>query len=155
MILVLGVVDVAYSDANGGDATKTTGDVAEGLEERYQPMATFFESRKEKIAGILADSMANSLEVLFQTGNPIPPDSVTLTYEGDQKIEAEFRAFIYSNEMAIAHKLLTGDDLSAAASAVVNHRKKHPYAKANKARPAFVDTGLYVQSFRAWTKRSP
>jgi hypothetical protein len=45
-----------------------------------------------------------------------------------------------------------GITLSAAADAGVNHRKKRPYAKRD-ARPAFVDTGLFVSSFRAWMKK--
>jgi hypothetical protein len=34
----------------------------------------------------------------------------------------------------------------------VNHRKKHPYSSENEARPAFIDTGLYMASFRAMIK---
>jgi hypothetical protein len=32
----------------------------------------------------------------------------------------------------------------------INHRLRHPYRKSNPRRPSFVDTGLYVASFRAW-----
>jgi hypothetical protein len=44
-------------------------------------------------------------------------------------------------------------NFSGAATAGVNHRKKKPYAKANPARPAFVDTGLYQSAFRAWVEK--
>ena len=179
MRLMLGVLDVAYSDASGG--TQTTGDVAEGLENGfggsdpgYHIMQHFFDSRQEKIAQWLADSMANAIEVLVKTGGGIDTSGRassashivggqkrtvqaeqggTYTFEADQKIEAEFRSFLDSNEMSNLQAAVTGSALSAAAAAGVSHRKKHPYAKANKARPAFVDTGLYRASFRAWTEK--
>jgi len=180
VILVLGVLDVAYSDANS-DGAKTTGDVAEGLENGFGEahgkggfhiMQKFFDSRKEKIAGWLADSMAQAIENLTKSGQRIDTagressaehvlrgmkrsvsgvDSGSLTYSADQKIEAEFRAFIFSSEMQSTLTAAGGGSISAAADAGVNHRKAKPYAKANKARPAFVDTGLYVASMRAWT----
>jgi hypothetical protein len=34
----------------------------------------------------------------------------------------------------------------------INHRLKHPYAKANPERPSFKDTGTYMQSFTAWVE---
>jgi hypothetical protein len=145
MILNLGVLDVTYSDANGGTGATSTGDVAEILEKNYGVMATFFASRKDKIAQVLADGVAAAIQDLV---NGAPPRSPT--FGAEQKIEALFRAFIFSDEMATLHRALEGTELSAAAAAGVNHRKKHPYAKANKARPAFVDTGLFVNSFRAW-----
>ena len=46
-------------------------------------------------------------------------------------------------------KAFTGSEISAAAARGVSHRLKHPYAQKNPARPFAVDTGLYVQSFRA------
>ncbi len=152
LTLYLGVVDVAYSDANGSGET-TTGDVATILEDRYQVMQTFFFLNKEKIAGYLADSMAASLQTMINTGRPID-NRASLTFGADQKIETLFRQFIFSDSMSKLEYAVTGFALSAAAARGVNHRKKHPYAKANKPRPAFVDTGLYVASFRAWTAKT-
>jgi len=143
----MGVLDVAYTDP-GSSTQTTTGDVATILEANYMVMGTFFNLRREKIAGFLADSMANAIQDLV---NGAPPRSET--FGAEQKIEAEFRSFIFANEMSTLYKAFSGMDLSAAAARGVNKRKLHPYAKANKARPAFVDTGLYVQSFRAWTER--
>lgn len=172
LALNLGVLDVAYSDANGSGET-STGDVAEILEKNYHVMQKFFESRQDKIAQWLADDMANSIEMLANGSGPISTasrkssaqhvlagvkrtaggvQSGSLTYGADQKIEAEFRAFIFSGEMQTAMSAAGGGRLSAAADAGVNHRKKKAYAKSNKARPAFVDTGLYVSAFRAWTE---
>ena len=73
--------------------------------------------------------------------------SGTYTYGADQKIEAEFRAFIFSGEMQTVMGAI-----SAAADAGKTKRTKSGYTKGHKARPAFVDTGLYVASFRAWTE---
>jgi hypothetical protein len=172
--LHLGVLDVAYSDASGG--AETTGDVAEHLEANYHVMETFYELHQEQIAGMLADSMAQSIEALVNSGVRIDTggrdssaahilkgaqrvvaaaQSGTLTYGADQKIEAEFRGFLDSGEMNRIYSAFTGSPISAAAVAGVNHRKLHPYAQANKARPAFVDTGLYRASFRAWTTEEP
>ncbi len=163
--LVFGVVDVAYTQretVNGKTTAKrtTTGDVAEILESRYQVMRTFYETRKQKIADALAESMAKTLQDLF-AGHPAQG---SLTFDADQKIESDFRAFIFSNEMStiaqsvfnpVTHEIVgsTGRALSGAAQRGVNHRKLHPYAKKNRTRPAFVDTGLYVRSFRAWTEK--
>lgn len=172
--LHLGVLDVAYSDANGGDPSTTTGKVAEELEKRYSIMETFYESRKQVIADYLAESMADSLHDLIKRGRGIAASgSVTtrrvknygetaqrvltstqssLTYDADQKIERDFRKFIFANEMQ-KMSITPWLPMSEAAAEGVNHRKKHPYARKNRARPNFVDTGLYVASFRAWTNR--
>lgn len=154
MKLVLGVLDVAYSDASAGGAT-TTGEVATILEDRYHVMTTFYDSRQEKIADWLAGSVADAIENLVATGRNVAP-----TFEAEQQIETEFREFLSRNEMASMLATLTPSELAyftdstggftGAASRGVNHRMKHPYAKANKARPAFIDTGLYQASFRAW-----
>lgn len=168
VILSLGVLDVNYSTAHGMNATPTTTyEVAKKLEEKYHVMQTFYNSRKEKIAQFLADDMANSLQDMMQ-GTAIAASkgrafsnkfhkikekysTSSLTYGADQRIEAEFRDFIFANEMQ--KMSLTPDvPISAAAFKGVNHRFKKPYAKKNKPRPNFVDTGLYVASFRVWTK---
>jgi hypothetical protein len=167
LTLSLGVLDVPYNDAATGAFGETTGDVAEILEKNYGVMAAFFESRKEKIAQWLADDMANSIQALVNGGRTINAgsrsssaksivsgmkyavsgeQSGTLTYGADQKIEAEFRAFIFGGEM----EKIQGA-ISAAAQAGKTKRTKSGYTKGKKARPFAVDTGLYVSAFRAWT----
>jgi len=141
--LHLGVLDVAYSDASGNGAT-TTFQVAQILEANYHIMETFFELYKDKIAGFLADSVANAIQDLVN-GNAHSP-----TFDAEQQIEALFRQFIFSNQMSHIFQALSGAPLSAAAEAGVSHRKKHPYAKANPSRPAFVDTGTFLASFKVW-----
>jgi hypothetical protein len=167
----LGVLDLNYSDANGGNPNTTTFEVATKLEEKYHVFETFFNSRKQKIADFLADDMANSINNLVQRGKAIKSsksaafsnkfhginmdyETSSLTYGADQKIEREFRTFIFSNEMQKLSLALTGAPMSQAAARGVNHRFKRPYAKKNKARPAFVDTGLYVSSMRSWVTKT-
>lgn len=159
MKLVLGVLDVAYGDAHGGGTSgaKTTGEVAELLESHYHVMETFYEARKEKIADWLAGSVANAIEAVVEHGANVMP-----TFEAEQNIEHAFRTFLDANEMAQMVAGLTESErdyflgstggFTGAASAGVNHRKKSPHSKKNKARPAFIDTGLYQASFRAWVE---
>ena len=169
-ILHLGVLDVAYSDANGGDPSQTTGEVAEKLENRYHIMEIFYESRKHSIADYLAEDMSHSLERIIKGkgiagskgasfsnkyhGISESYERSSLTYGADQKIERDFRKFIFSNELQKLSLALTGAPMSQAAASGVNHRFKRPYAKKNKARPAFVDTGLYVASMRSWVSKT-
>lgn len=147
--LVLGELEVAYTEASADGAPTvtitSTGDVAEILERRYGVMQTFFDRRRDKIAGYLADSMANALQDRINGRRGGSP-----TFEAEQKIEAEFRSFLDANEMDILSVGLAGPEItnphiSAAAAAGSNSRKKS--TKSN-ARPAFVDTGLYRANFR-------
>lgn len=165
--LVLGVLDVAYSDAGGssGEAT-TTGEVAEKLEERYGVMQAFYDSRKEKIAQFLADDMAHAITDIAQ-GKPVESSQSrgfankyhginekysisSFTYGADKRIESEFNQFIFSNEMQKLSIATTGAPISVAAARGITKRK---ISKKNKSRPAFVDTGLYVTSMLAWTEK--
>lgn len=155
MMLHLGVMDVAYSEKDGKKTeTKTTGEVAEILEAKYDVMGTFYELYKEEIADIMAKEMANRLESLDH-GAPISMMSEMIF----PKIEHLFRKFLESGEMERLLSSLSPEELEAmgpkavftgAGKRGVSHRKKHPYSKKNKARPAFIDTGQYMRSFRAW-----
>ncbi|MHB1310543.1 MAG: hypothetical protein ACYC3L_00905 [Gemmatimonadaceae bacterium] len=140
MKLVLGVLDVAYSDAGSSGAT-TTGDVAKILEDRYHVMETFYESRRQQVGEWLADSVADAIDGLVKGRNVKP------TFDAEQKIEASFRAYLSANEWS---GIVPLTQQITAAQMGVSHRKKHPYASKNKERPAFIDTGLYQASFRAW-----
>lgn len=158
--LTFGVLEIAYSDAHSAFNKKagatTTGEVAEILEKRYRVMQTFFDLRKGRIAEFLADGMATAIQNLV-SGRPTIGSAVTLgtgnaMYDAAQRIEHEFRSFLDANEMQKLAIALTGAPISQAAARGVNHRKKRPYVKKNKARPAFIDTGLYRSSFRALVK---
>ena len=135
MKLVLGVVNVAYA---GKDST-TTGEVAQHLEDKYHIMRIFYEIKEEKIAQIVADALAGSFKTIAQGGK----------INGVQvgKIDRLFRHFLEANEMSriLPHEVV-------AATGGVSHRFKDAMNRSGKrgSRPAFIDTGLYSASFRAW-----
>lgn len=138
MKLILGVNDVAYTDK--GKAT-TTGDVAEFLENDYHVMRTFVELNEEFIGEELVNAMAGAIESL---SHGKPPE---LDMSGPMgKIEERFRDFLDRGDWS-----KTSAQRIEAAEQGVSHRRKQPYAKRKK-RTAFVDTGLYSASFRAWVK---
>lgn len=143
--LELGVLDVAYTQREPNQAPKrtTTGDVAQILESNYHVIGTFYALREKRIGDFLAESLANAFMDRINGRNIGKP-----MFDAQQRIEAEFRAFLDANEMNKLSIALSGQAISAAAERGVSHRRKSPYAK-RAARPAFVDTGLYRASFRA------
>lgn len=155
MDLVLGVDDVTYDDTD-----KTTGFVATILEAKYSVMATFFYRREEKIIDWLVESMADAIHKLM---NGIIIDEENIFYDTEQKIESEFRDFLDANEMSTMFYELTESEaayfiastggFTEAGEAGIRSKLPHPYASSNPARPAFIDTGLYQKSFRAWMEK--
>ena len=151
MDLALGVAVTPYDD----DSSKTTLDVARILEAKYNVMATFYYAREGVIAEWLAQSAKDAIRKLMKGE---VPDKIFADAEG--KIEESFRDFLDAGEMATIFKGLTESEaayfvastggFTGAAEAGVRHRFLHPYASSNKPRPAFIDTGLYQSSFRAW-----
>lgn len=154
MRLVLGVLDVGYSDAHGKSGATSTGEVAEILEKKYDVMGTFFEVHREKIGNLLAQAIGDEIADMA-SGKAISNNPFSAAESG---IESEFRSFLSRDEMS---QLVAGlsdaergsmgsrASFGGAASRGVSHRKKSPNAKKNKSRPAFIDTGLYQASFRA------
>ena len=139
MRLLFGVNDVAYTDPGSNRAT-TTGDVAQFLENDYHVMRTYLELNEKEIGERLASAMSGAIESLAQ-GKPAHFDSAgPMT-----RIEEECRDYLDRGDW----KKASGQVIQAA-EAGVSQRKKHPYAKKNKKRTAFIDTGLYQASFRAW-----
>ena len=156
--LVLGVVDQSYSKPGGGD--ETTGDVAQILEDKYHVMETFFNLKQDKIAEMLADSMGEQIGMLMSGMGGRGGIGGNSMVEATENIQQAFRQFLDDGEMQSVVNSLSASEsayymgstggLSGAGSRGINHRKKNPYAKGNAARPAFIDTGLYQTSFRAW-----
>jgi len=148
LTLHLGVVDLPYSArartkaAAGRAGTKTTGDVAGWLEDRYHPMEVFWNEKTEEIVGDLEDALQGSIETMLMGG----PPSLAPFGSGISKVEDRFRAFITSKDI---EKVGIPGVPTQAALRGVSHRFKRPYAR-RSARPSFVDTGLYVASFKAW-----
>lgn len=142
--LHLGVLDVGYTDAQG---TTTTGDVAEILESKYHIMRTFVELKEDLIARVLVDQVAGAIESIAQVKRMTPDWKPSMG-----KIEEAFRDFLDAGEMqrqftANAQPLPEALTIQAAAEGI-NHRRKNP--DTGEKRTAFIDTGLYQSSFRAW-----
>lgn len=158
MKLNLGVLDVSYAGSSGSNSAITTSEVAKILEDRYSVMETFYESRKDKIGEWLAESVGDAVDAV------VFGDHVEPFLDATQRIESAFRDFLSADEMS---KMLAGlteserdyflsstGGFNGASLRGINHRKKHPFSKKNKARPAFVDTGLYRSSFRSWVSEA-
>ena len=138
--LHLGVTDLAYSDPEAQGAS-TTGEVAEILEKKYHVMQVFYELHGQRIANELGSAVAERMESLLQ-GNPVGGlDDLAV-----DAIDNMFRKYLDADEW----QKITGQRIDAAKRGV-SHRKKGK--KRPGARPAFIDTGLYQQSFRAWLSK--
>jgi len=143
-ILHLGIVDVAYSDADTPGA-QTTFQVAELLEERYDVMRTFVQLHEGEIVTAVTDKYRNVLNrVMEGNGAQLHQREWQMP-----KIGSAFRDYLSRDEWQKA----TGRQIGAAQRGI-SHRFKNPEKRASakeaQPRPAFVDTGLYRRSFRAW-----
>lgn len=120
----------------------TTGDVATWLEHKYHVMEHFFERHKADIEAPLVQSVKRAVDAIL-AGAPSRLDPFG---SGLGAIEESFRMMLDRRELDM---LGYPGIPTAAAQAGVDHRKAHPYAK-RKARPSFIDSGLYQASFKAW-----
>ena len=134
MKLVLGVVDLPYTDHT---QSETTGEVAEILEEKYHVMETFFDMHKKDIADAIGQSVAGAL-VNARAGQTMKRD---IFLSAMDKTEKMFKRYIDSEQHGI--KLKKHDAPKAGA------RKKRQYKKVS-AVVAFVDSGLMRKSFKSW-----
>lgn len=138
--LHLGVIEIPYGDKSG----KTTGDVAEILEDKYHVMEVFYEDMgAELIAKALERSTLLTFEAVVQSGRN---SDVRLTEEAEEELEEAFKHFLSLQQM----DGVVGGVPTKAALKGVNHRFKPPYAKDNPERPSFIDTGQYEANFLAW-----
>jgi hypothetical protein len=136
----LGVLNVPYSYGQ-----KTTGEVADILEEKYHIMELFVEEiGADAIASAFEESAKDAVAALFAGA---PAASLSLTLDATEEIATTFRIFIDQQEL---DGVVPGVPTAAALKGV-NHRFAHPYAQINKERPSFRDTGLYQASMRVWT----
>jgi len=143
MKLVLGVQNVAYTDAEHRGVT-TTGEVAEILEEEYDVMGVFMDIHGGEVMADVGKSMTAYLQSIFQ-GNPANARK-GFALGG---IEEQFKDYLSADEWQ-SH---TGQVIKAARMGR-SARFKEGFAKDKEGkpttRPAFIDTGLYSASFRAW-----
>jgi len=177
--LHLGVLDVAYSDASGSGA-KTTGEIAEGLEngfpskdgkrrsKGYHIMQTFYDENSGKIANWIAEDIAQSIVMLVKRGSADSVRGASTSSAMHEVAEVKYTmtgsqsgTFTYGADQKIETAFrafifggemakLKGSSVTAIAPTGYSRRFKNP-SEERPARPDFVDTGLYVASMRAWT----
>lgn len=122
---------------------KTTGEVAQILEDKYHIMEIFFNLHSAFIGDEIAESYAEAVESLLMGG----PGTINPSAAAMSSINDDFNKFLALREMdGLGYPGVP----TQAALRGVSHRFAHPYAR-RPSRPSFVDTGLYRGSFRAWT----
>lgn len=139
LTLHLGVIVQPYRSWNKKKMAVTTGDVATWLEKRYAIMEVFSRVHQKDIAQAVENSLGGAIDSLVM-GRAIDPWGAAT-----QKIQSEFKDFIASQE---AERVGIPGTPTLAALMGINHRKKHPHTGIR--RPSFLDTGMYMNSFRAW-----
>lgn len=154
--LHLGVSDVPYSvletpaqrrartrkgKKHSASANKTTGDVAEILEAKYHVFATFYELHAPEIVAAFEESVMDAMESQL-SGAPM---GLNATGAAEAAVSDLFQKFIENKEM---DRLGIKGVPTQASLDGVSHRFKNK--RGQPGRPSFVDTGLYVGSFRAW-----
>lgn len=157
LTLNLGVVDIPYGDAyaprtrrkgsSASSGSKSTGDIAEILEDKYHIMEIFFETNRDFVLKSMDDIFVGHLtNMLAGVGAPKDATSGDLFRPAMEKIGTAFRDFI-------TQKKLDGVGVpgvpTQASLTGVSHSFARPYQK-RAPRPSFVDTGLYRRSFEAW-----
>lgn len=146
LTLHLGVVDVPYGHDPKG---QTTGDVATILEEKYHLMETFYEFNKRAIAKKLEGGLRDALEAVMM-GAPISLDAFG---QSTGEIAEMFKRELAERKFdarGIPGVPTAASGATSKRKGGVNHRFKHPYAKANPIRPSFIDTGTFQNSVKVW-----
>lgn len=152
--LNLGVQEIAYVAApkagqkKATAGTVTTGDVAEFLEKNYEVMGTFYKQHGQEVGDALVESMSGALENLLM-GAPLAQNPFG---GAESKIEHMFKKFITTGEM---DKLgIPGVPTQAAKDRASgkkrSSRMKNKRRGGNSKPVSFVDTSLYVSSFKSW-----
>lgn len=128
------------SDIIGGEKSPTTGDVAGWLEDKYHVMEIYYNEHEVQIAEKAIESLGGVIESL-NMGAPVTLDAFGPL---SQFIMTDFKQFLSKGEIdKVGYPGVPTD----AAKKGVNHRLK---IKRGKARPSFIDTGLYQSSFITW-----
>lgn len=146
-ILHLGVIDQPYSvqrtkgRRKATASTKTTGDVAQWLEDEYHIMEHFAELHRDDITKSIDNAIAGSMETMMMGG----PAELSLD-SAVSEIATMMKDMITNQEL---DRLGFPGIPTQAALRGVNHRMAHPYAR-RPARPSFRDTGLFQASMTAW-----
>lgn len=132
----LGVIDMPY---DYGDTDKTTFEVAEELEDRYQLFTHFFDLHQDAIVQEVGENVAYALINHIEHGAPLAAGPQLLG-----ETMQEFNIFLESSEM----EGLSIDGVPThAALEGKNSRLKQ---EKGPRRPSFIDGGLFKSSFIAW-----
>lgn len=138
-VLHLGVMVQPYELYGRG---KTTGDVAEILENKYGIMRVFWRNHGQQIANALTKAMSDSLPDMM-SGTRI----TARIFDGTMsQVASQFKLYLSTGE--VERSGIPGVPTQAALRGV-SHRRKHPYRK-RAPRRSFIDSGLYEASFEAW-----
>jgi hypothetical protein len=124
---------------------KTTVEVANELESKYHIVETFWEMEEDNFVELLEDSFAEDIEEVMQMGQV--PKAGGISDKETDKIETKFRQSLTSQRF---DGVISGVP-TLAAQRGVSHLMQHPYARRGP-RPSFIDTGMYMRSFRAWVE---
>jgi hypothetical protein len=124
---------------------KTTGEVAEELEEKYHIVETFWAQEEDNFVELIEEAFADDIEDIMQMAHV--PKRRGISDKETDKIEAKFRQNLSQRRY---DGVISGVP-TIAAQRGVSHLRQHPYAKRGP-RPSFIDTGMYQRSFRAWVE---
>ena len=139
-VLTLGVLDVQYSF--GG---KSTGDVAEILEDKYGIFQHFWQAHGTAVMESIAEVQSAALEAMVASDDPAAAqEELRIGYLGvEQEVKVLFDKFITMKEMdGMAEGVPTQASLEG-----VSHRFKNK--KGAPGRASFYDTGLLLSSMMA------
>ena len=114
MIISLGVVELPYAEDG-----KTTGDVAEILEDKYDVMQKFADQNIDQIAEYMADSFVGAIESRFAGA----PEDFNVFGSAMANIEDRFVEYINKGE----HGIITKEKSEGTGKA--GARKKRQYRK--------------------------
>lgn len=137
--VVLGVVNLAYADEEGGT---TTHEVAEILEKKYGVMDVFVQAHRQAILDDVSKAYVTMLKRYLKTGSAWGNHHEFPL----ERTDAAFRDYLSRDEW----QKLTGRTIGAAQGGISSRKKAGRY---ETARPAFIDTGLYRRSFRAFLQK--
>jgi hypothetical protein len=122
-------------------AGKTTKEVSEELEKKYKVVETFYEMESELIEKVVTDALVDAFEEIIKGETP------DLKKMDVSRIEKKFRKDLMERKFdGVIPNVPT-----KTSQAGVSHLRKRP-TDAKGSRPSFVDTGLYMRSFKAWTE---
>lgn len=122
---------------------KTTAQVAKELEQSYGIVESFVVQEREYIKEVIGQNFRRNL---LSRMKGEPPAATIIPQEALDAIVTRFQWGMYRE---MYHKF--GKVPTTAATRGVQHQFARPYQKRSP-RTSFIDTGMYVNTFRVWTR---